>query len=185
MNPEIGDYLEYDAAKFEYSLNIQNITNVSFMLREKLLEIAPEFVSAAEGFSETVYFVPVSAFGGSPEVMEGGALGIVPEKIKPFWTEVPFLLHLYLHGMIPGVITRPENTRPIEHCKFTCDTAVFSFPGSNRRCELPSIYWGMALYCEEDQNYYFLPVPDDGRGVKSFKAAALDEQIDVDFWNRQ
>ena len=40
------------------------ITNMSFLLREKLLEIAPEFVAAAEGFSETVYFVP----GGFKEV---------------------------------------------------------------------------------------------------------------------
>ena len=186
MYPEIGDYLEYDEEKFEYSLNIQNITNVSFMLREKLLEIAPEFVAAAEGFSETVYFVPVSAFGCSPEVMEdGGALGIVPEKIKPFWTEVPFLLHLYLHGMIPGVTTRPEGALPIGHCKFTDDTVVFAFPGSGRRCELPRIYWGMALYCAEDQNYYLLPVPGDGREIRSFKAADLDEEIDVDFWSRQ
>lgn len=185
MSPGIDDYLEYDAEKFEYSLNIQNITNVSFMLREQLLEIAPEFVAAVEGFSETVFFVPVSAFGCSPEVMEGGALGIVPEKIKPFWTEVPFLLHLYLHGMIPGVTTRPKDAVPIGHCKFTKDTIVFAFPGSGRRCELPSTYWGMSLYCKDERKYYQLPVPGDGRQVKSFKAAGLDEQIDVDFWSKQ
>ena len=80
---------------------------MSFLLREKLLEIAPEFVAAVEGFSETVYFVPISSFGCSPQKMqdennesERQALGIVPNDIKPFWTEVPLLLHLYLHGLI-------------------------------------------------------------------------------------
>jgi hypothetical protein len=185
MFPEVSDYLEYDPKNFEYFLNIQNITNVSFMLREKLLEIAPEFVAAAEAFSETVYFVPVSAFGGSPQVMDGGgALGVVPEKLKPFWTEVPFLLHLYLHGQLPGVAPCPEDVKPIHHYKFTQDTIAFNFPGTDRRCELPGIYWGMALYCRETQSYYRVPVPGDGREVKSFKAADLDERIDVDFWSK-
>ncbi|MBO4648789.1 MAG: hypothetical protein J5806_11610 [Lentisphaeria bacterium] len=195
LHPKNEDYLGYDEEKMEYSLNLQNITNMSFLLREKLLEIAPEFVAAAEGFSETVYFVPISSFGCSPRKMEsaepepsGGRkqmLGIIPNELNPFWTEVPFLLHLYLHGLISGRSQAPEGALPLEHFKFLNDTITFSFPGSRHRCELPRIYWGMSLYCADNGKYYTLPVPGDYSQGKSCQAASLDEQIDTDFWSKQ
>jgi len=191
---EPDGYLKYDADKLEYALDLQYITNISFQLREKLLDIAPEFVGAVESFSETVYFVPVSAFGSSPRVIDGAgaantggrklALGVIPEQIKPFWAEVPFLLHLYLHGLLPAVTPEPEGTVEIEHYKFTQDAIVFSFPGSKIRYELPKVYWGMALFSRENQRYYTLPVPGGGR-ANSYRATSLDEQIDVDFWGKQ
>ena len=187
--PGKDDYLYYDEDKLEYSLNLQNVTNMSFLLREKLLEIAPEFVSAVEGFSETVYFVPVSSFGCSPKVIGGNdgktALGIIPGEMKPFWTEVPFLLHLYLHGLIPGVNAMPENVLELERYKFSSDIVTFSFPGVKARYELPKIYWGTALYCKENGSYYRLPVPGNYSAARSCAASTLDEQIDTDFWNQQ
>ena len=53
MNIDIAPegYLRYDEEKLEYALDLSCITNVSFLLREKLLEIAPEFVGAVEAFS--------------------------------------------------------------------------------------------------------------------------------------
>jgi hypothetical protein len=190
--PGTDDFLMYDEEKFEYSLDLQNITNMSFLLREKLLEIAPEFVGAAEDFSETVYFVPISSFGCSPTVIEnpmGGSgsrqqvLGIIPNQMKPFWTEVPFLLHLYLHGLIVGGFSTPENAEKIEHYKFTGDTIAFSFPGIKRRYELPRLYWGMSLFCKESGKYYTLPGSNGEIAEKTYKATSLDEQIDNDFWN--
>ena len=196
MKPGFEDYIYYDENKMEYSLDLQNVTNMSFLLREKLLQIAPEFVGAAEGFSETVYFVPVSSFGRSPLIMEHAgrqnddtrkqALGIVPQEIKPFWTEVPFLLHLYLHGLLAGTTHIPPDARPIEHYKFNANTITFAFPGVPYRYELPKLYCGTALFCAEHDQYYTIPLPDDGSAQKkNFQAASLDEQIDTDFWNRQ
>jgi len=194
LQPGREDYISYDAEKFEYSLNLQNITNMSFMLREKLLEIAPEFVSAAEGFSETVYFVPVSSFGCSPRVMaddnaaaspaRSQVLGIIPNEINPFWTEVPVLLQLYLHGLLPAVSEPEKNAAPIANYKFLKDSIVFTFPDSGKRHELPSIYWGWSVYNRQDGKYYSVPAPDDFTRQQS-KAASLDEQIDKNFWDEQ
>lgn len=195
IDPKNEDYLGYDEEKMEYSLNLQNITNTSFLLREKLIEIAPEFVGAAEGFSETVYFVPVSSFGCSPKEMGSPdqnsnnprkqMLGIIPDEMKPFWTEVPFLLHLYLHGLIPAAMPKPENSIPLDHFRFTGETITFSFPGVKHRYELPKNYWGMSLYCAEKERYYTLPVQGNYTNDKACQAASLDEQIDNDFWEKQ
>lgn len=195
LQPKNDDYLEYKEETLEYALNLQNITNMSFLLREKLLEIAPEFVSAAEGFSDTVYFVPISSFGCSPKKMENTdpenasesqqVLGIIPNEMKPFWTEVPFLLHLYLHGLISATAPAPKDSEPLKHFKFTNDTIAFSFPGVRHRFELPRNYWGISLYCTENSKYYTLPVPEDYSSGKSCQATSLDEQIDNDFWSKQ
>ena len=195
INPAPDEYLKYDEEKLEYALDLQCISNISFLLREKLLDIAPEFVGAAESFSETVYFVPVSAFGGSPKVIDGvaapvagsrkQALGVVPSQLKPYWVEVPFLLHLYLHGLLPAVFPEQKDATPIEHYKFTQDTIVFSFPGSKMRHELPKVYWGMSLFCSEHKKYYIVPTPTGSGYAKSCQATSLDEQIDSDFWSKQ
>ncbi len=192
LQPDNQDYLLYDEDKMQYSLNLQNITNMSFLLREKMLEIAPEFVAAAEGFSETVYFVPISSFGCSPQKIENPQqenssgkpiLGIIPNEIKPFWTEVPFLLHLYLHGLIPGSIQLPDGAVPLERCKFAGDSIIFAFPGSRHRCELPKIYWGTAVFCEENNKFYSLPEPGNYSRQKICKATSLNDQIDTGFWS--
>ena len=194
LKPGELDYLHYDEKNFEYSIDLQNITNMSFLLREKLLEIAPEFVGAAEGFSETVYFVPVSSFGCSPQVMSGESsgsgirqkvLGIVPNDIKPFWTEVPFLLQFYLHGLLPAFAGEVADAGEISNYKFAKDVIVFSLPGSTKRCELPSTYWGWAIYNSADGKYYRLPTQDGYKDDRQIRAASLDEQIDSDFWNQQ
>ncbi|MBO4304470.1 MAG: hypothetical protein J6A21_07790 [Lentisphaeria bacterium] len=195
LQPKNEDFLKYDETKMEYSLDLQNVTNMSFLLREKLLEIAPEFVGAAEGFSETVYFVPVSSFGTSPKPLGNGeqnapsgrkqALGIIPDEMKPFWTEVPFLLHLYLHGLISAVMPPVEGAEKLEHFRFSNDTITFTFPGAPKRYQLPRIYWGMSLYCEAADKYYTLPVPGNYTRGQTCQATSLDEQIDTGFWSRQ
>lgn len=192
LQPTNEDYLGYDEEKMEYSLNLHNVTNMSFLLREKLLEIAPEFVAAAEGFSETVYFVPISSFGCSPKKLneengedEKQALGIIPNEMKPFWTEVPLLLHLYLHGLISATTNMNVPSENIEHYKFSNNTITFSFPGIRHRYELPRIYWGMTLFCSENNKYYTLPTPNNYSNDKTYQATSLDEQIDADFWAQQ
>ncbi|MBR7106878.1 MAG: hypothetical protein IKC89_00545 [Lentisphaeria bacterium] len=183
------DFLCYDGETMEYSLDIQKITDISFQIRRKLLEIAPEFVSAAEGFSDNVYFVPVSAFGSAPQFISFDndknrpMLGIVPNDMKPKWIEVPLLLQLYLHGLINGSIKNLPSTTPVQNYKFTQDTIICTLPGTGVRCELPKVYWGMSVYCPESNCYCTIPEPEGFSRNVSCKAASLDEQIDNDFWN--
>ena len=106
----------------------------------------------------------------------------LPAKIKPFWVEVPLLMQLYLHGLLRGEDKDVKNGLPIEQYKFTDTTVIFSFPGIEKRCELPRIYWGMNVYCSQNQCYYKIPAPGDYPKDKFFKATTLDEQLDSKFW---
>ncbi|MBO4511191.1 MAG: hypothetical protein J5746_00340, partial [Victivallales bacterium] len=169
------------------------IANVSFLLRQKMLDIAPDMVGAAEAFSETVYFVPASAFGRAPEVIEGAGqlpngknmLGIRPEMIKPLWVEVPFLLQAYLHGLIEGRICQVPDAEEIANYKVFQDSIVFAFPGGRTRMQLPANYRGIAVYCRENGKYYKIPAFEGDTPARAGKTAPLERQIDSDFWTRQ
>ena len=186
-------YIRYDEEKMEYYLDIQCIANVSFLLRQKMLDIAPDMVATAEAFSDTVYFVPASAFGCSPEVIEGAGqlpngknmLGIRPEMIKPLWIEVPFLLQAYLHGLIEGRICQVPDAEEIANYKVFEDSIVFAFPGSRTRVQLPANYSGIAVYCRENGKYYKVPAFEGDTPASAGKTAPLERQIDSDFWSRQ
>lgn len=88
------------------ALDLPYVEEISKSLRELLWKTTPELVAAAEGLSERVLYVPVSATGGSPEKdPKSGVLGIRPKDINPIWCEVPMLLAL-IHsgrGTIPFV----------------------------------------------------------------------------------
>ena len=86
------------------TLNVRRLKHFSQQLRDILLKYAPELVSAAEGFSRDVIYIPVSALGCSPEVDENGALGIRPRDIEPMWSDVPMLyaLHRSVRGLVPS-----------------------------------------------------------------------------------
>ena len=87
------------------ALDMPLIESVSGKVRAMLWQFSPEMVSAAEAFSDHVYYIPVSATGCSPEfdTETGRLLGIRPRDINPIWAEVPLLLTLarWGGGMIP------------------------------------------------------------------------------------
>lgn len=71
------------------------VEDVSKRLRDLLWEYTPEIVSAAEGFSTAVRFIPVSATGRAPERDPiQGRLGFRPRDISPQWVEVPLTYSL-------------------------------------------------------------------------------------------
>jgi len=181
------DFLSYDEETFEYAIDLGAITNISFLMRKKLLEIAPELVGAAESFSKHVYFVPVSAFGCAPSNISQNdqddqkILGIRPADIKPIWAEVPFLLQLHLHGLLAGKVTEPEGTEEITQYKFIQDVVLFSIPGEKKRYELPQNYWGRYIYSTVNKKYYRVPCKD-GVTVNEKVKAANSVQFDKDFW---
>ena len=101
------------------AINLDIIAKVSSQTKRLLSSIAPEFVNAAASFCREVVYIPVSAFGGSPEEIsscdiagnstvngsETGhsgqttassqiGLGVRPKSIKPIWVEIPMLYAL-------------------------------------------------------------------------------------------
>lgn len=68
------------------------IEQLSVKLRGVLLKWTPEIVSAAEDFCDHVVYIPVSALGCSPELVEGKpGLYVRPKNIAPRWAAVPLL----------------------------------------------------------------------------------------------
>ncbi len=71
------------------------VEKLSDQVRDLLWEYSPEIVSAAEGFSDWVRFIPVSATGRAPERDPlQGRLGFRPRDIDPQWVEVPLVYSL-------------------------------------------------------------------------------------------
>ncbi len=93
------------------ALHTYRLQQVSQQVRQLLLKYAREVVVAAEALSQKVLFVPVSALGTPPEVLEseqGQALGVRPKNIRPMWVEIPFFYLLY--RCVPGLLPRVKGT---------------------------------------------------------------------------
>jgi hypothetical protein len=90
------------------------VERVSDQLRELFRRLCPEYVASAESLSMAVRYVPVSALGGSPELVHRGEqsfYGIRPVNIKPKWVTVPLMYSLCKWA--PGTITRATMKVPI------------------------------------------------------------------------
>lgn len=82
----------------------------SAAVRDLLLRTCPEIVTAAEGFSQSVTYIPVSAVGR--KVLELGINGeptIRPGDTEPYWATVP-IIHC-LSRILPGLIPKVELRR--------------------------------------------------------------------------
>ncbi len=91
------------------ALDSAALQRVSGKVRQLLDQHAPELVTAAEGFAEEVIYIPVSALGRGPEIIDGsGMLGIRPRDIQPLWSEVPILyaLHRCTKGLVRAGTSR-------------------------------------------------------------------------------
>ncbi len=182
------DFLFFEEKEMEYYLNIDNIINVSFLIRQKLLEIIPELVGAAESFAENVYYLPVSALGTSPKIINNDSdshriLGISPSDIHPFWVEVPLLLLMYLQGYIKGNDGLKEGNEEISQYQILNDTIRFIFPGSRKRYELPKTYCGHNIFSIENGKYYKLPIIENEIKPQETSEKGNNTLFDNSFWN--
>ncbi len=85
------------------AIDVDAVARVSEQVRAVLETHAPEIVVAAEGFSQHVVYLPVSALGKAPHVHpETGGLCIRPQDLHPLWTEIPMIYALLL--TVPGLI---------------------------------------------------------------------------------
>lgn len=130
----------------EATLDVDRILDISFSVRELLLKANPAIVNTAESFFEHVVYVPVSNFGTTATRDASGAIGIIPEKIDPVWTEVPFLYLLCKLGLIRR--TPPDRSDPVPPmpgCRILDGMLVFEHPENRRRVLLPPEYCGAVL----------------------------------------
>ena len=144
----------------EYVLAMDNIRQVSYNLREMMLEYVPGLVNAAESFFESVYFVPVSNFGTFAEKNADGAIGVTPCKIKPIWVDVPMLLLLAEDEQLPVKPCSATNAPRLG--KIAKDKIVFTHPGNGKIIRLPICYAGMEIEID-GKKYGFPPPPALGR----------------------
>lgn len=85
-------------------IDMARVRTVSNRVRELLKRFSPELVSAVESFSDSAWFIPVSATGRPPDVNpETGSQGIRPCDINPVWCDIPMALVISRHagGLIP------------------------------------------------------------------------------------
>lgn len=175
------DLIVYDSNMSPY-LNMDVICAVSFCLRKYLLEIAPEIVGLAEGFSKRVYFIPVSALGRMPEFDDKKSLiGIKPDHLIPIWAEIPFLLQLHLNDLLQAVCLADDTIPCVTKYQFNRGYIMFEIPETDERHTLPSFYCGKTIYCAESKKYYRLP--DYPKKNKESETEQNDaDQINQDFW---
>ncbi len=86
------------------AIDLESIEGVSNRVRQVLWQYSPELVAAAEGFAQSVTYIPVSAIGRNPEVdPQTGLLGVRPRDIRPVWADVPLLYAMccWMSGVIP------------------------------------------------------------------------------------
>ncbi len=105
-------YLPVKGTKF-CTLDSKRIKETSDQVGELMSEICPEIVAAAEGFSTSLTFIPVSASGNSPSLdPETGALGIRPRDMQPYWVEIPMLMAL--HNWAGGLVGATDGSSDLE-----------------------------------------------------------------------
>jgi len=94
------------------ALDSRALQSRSDCLRNMLTQHAPEMVTAAESFAEQVIYLPCSALGRGPELVDAkGALVVRPKNVHPVWAEVPLLLALNLstQGLVRAAVRRSDS----------------------------------------------------------------------------
>ena len=141
-------------------LDVDLIKNVSFAVRQLLLQHCPEVVATAESFAGEVLYMPNSALGHSPELNpETGMIGIRPSDVAPFWVTVPMLYFFYEREFIPPV---PEQKR-VRHedtpvsCKLMGDAYFVTLPGRTMPLQIPVSFAGYQLRCPGTDMWFTVP----------------------------
>lgn len=93
------------------ALNLTTIQKVSDTAQKIVGHFSPELVATASGFSDSVWYIPISATGCQPEQdPDSKRWGIRPRNINPMWPAIPLLLALALKtkGLIPTTQPRAK-----------------------------------------------------------------------------
>ena len=141
-------------------LDVDVIKNVSFAVRQLLLQHCPEVVATAESFAGEVLYLPNSALGHSPELnQETGMIGIRPSDVAPFWVTVPMLYFFYERGFIPPVAEqkRVRHEETPANCKLIGDVYFVTLPGMKMPLQIPVSFAGCQLRCPGTDMWFTVP----------------------------
>ncbi len=169
MNPVISS-----KDKLSYEFDFYIVKNVSYYIRNLLLEHAPEFVSMVEAACSNVLFVPNSALGCSPELMPDGKMwGVRPVNIKPLWAEIPLLMLMAQASLLPvnSADDIGGDIIEVKDYRIANDMVTFIHPGTLKRCQLPRSYFGCVINDYEREQWF--RVPNDA-GSESVEPAQDD-----------
>ncbi len=141
-------------------LDYSRLLQVSFIIRSKLCDYAPQVVDAVETFSSDVIYMPISALGHSPILEESGQLAIRPVDIHPFWVEVPLVYILARLGYVSYII-HPNRALPEpDHCRVMDEMFHFTNPHTGERAQLPIFYAGIPIKCPKTKKWFRMPAYD-------------------------
>jgi hypothetical protein len=87
------------------------MTEISERIRKWLRSACPEIIHAAESQVETVYYIPTSSQGTSPEMNEESSMLMVkPSAISPQMADAPLMMamHFAAPQLLPSVKVRAE-----------------------------------------------------------------------------
>jgi len=162
LGQEILQYLNdnpwyHDKMGGAYSLNYSRLLEVSFIIRAKLCDYAPQVVDAVETFSSDVIYLPVSALGHSPILEESGQLAIRPVDIHPFWVEVPFIYVLSKLGYVSCIMQRNGTHPEPDNCRVMDGMFHFTNPHTGDRVQLPLSYAGISIQCPKTNKWFRIP----------------------------
>lgn len=174
-------FVYYSRSCMQNFLDIGVITAVSFQLREMLVKLLPDVVSMCESCFESVYFVPVSSLGHTPELQDS-TIAIKPGDIAPVWAEVPALIQFYNSGLIPGVdsysSTHPDS-EVITGTISNGSTLLYSLPGIRERFSIPANYCGYTVWSDRLGKYISFPEITVRENADDDCGSGFDDN----FWN--
>ncbi len=151
---------DWSPAHHTCALDLEEIMNASFAVRNLLDRVCPEVVATAESFAGDVLYLPNSALGHSPEIHEEtGLLGVRPRDIQPFWISVPMLYFFHERGFIPALPRNlwPERKTVSADIKVSGDVVFVTLPGRKRPLQVPINYMGFRLRDPDTGNWFELP----------------------------
>lgn len=96
-------------------VDLSRIEAISAKIRTLLVQMAPEFVTAAEDFCRHVIYIPVSALGRGPQTQDGQEGLFIPAgEIRPKWVTVPvlYMFAKWARGLVGGVV--PMQGKPAQ-----------------------------------------------------------------------
>ena len=142
-----------------YEFDSYVLMNISFYIREILLDKAPEFVTMVEAACSNVIYIPNSAIGRAPELLpDGKTWGIKPQDIAPIWAEIPLLILMTYLNLIPvNSCNLSRDIIDVKKYHIAQDMVTFIHPGTRQRCHLPRSFFGQVINDYERGIWFRIP----------------------------
>ncbi len=136
-------------------LDLDILAQAGLCFRHQLLQSCPELISAAEGFSRHVFYLPVSALGHAPQTAADGAARVRPCDIRPLWPAMPMLYLFAQLAFLPHVES-PQKMPSGVRVHADTDGLRVELP-DGRQHRLPRSFAGRSLRCPESGQPFVLP----------------------------